>query len=89
MFSAVAKSNGCGGAPIHSFPPKKSHNISLHTNTLDSNLDKNYTRLHSSNQTHNYSTNPTTYFKEDPVSIALFFDLLLKLKNYLAPYFYI
>jgi len=37
---------------------KKSHNISLHINVLDSNLDKNYTLLHPSSQKHNYHTNP-------------------------------
>ena len=41
---------------------KKSHNISLHTNMLDSNLDKNYTLLHPSTQTHKYFTNPTKHF---------------------------
>ena len=52
--------------------PKKSHDISLHTNALDSNLDGNYTPLHPSSQTHNFSTNPTTHFKGDPTSKTLF-----------------
>jgi hypothetical protein len=43
-------------------PPKKSHNISLHANVLDSNLDKNYTLLYSSSQTHTYFIGPTTRF---------------------------
>ena len=42
--------------------PKKSHDISLHTNVLDSNLDRNYTLLHPRSQTHNYSTDPTPHF---------------------------
>jgi len=41
---------------------KKSHNIYLHTNAFDSNLDRFYTPLHTSSQTHSYSTNPTPHF---------------------------
>ena len=41
---------------------KKSHNISLHNNVFDSNLDKNYIPLHPSSWTHNYFIDPTTHF---------------------------
>ena len=41
---------------------KKSHDVSLHTNVLDSNLDRYYTLLHPSSQTHNFFIDPNTYF---------------------------
>ena len=46
----------------HTPSPQKSHNIYLHTNVLDSNLDRNYTFFHPSVQTHIYSTDLTTHF---------------------------
>ena len=55
-------------------PPKKSTTFSLHTNTFHSNLDRIYTILHPSSQTHNYSIDSTTHIWGDPISIILFFS---------------
>ena len=74
----------------NTFPPqKKSHDISLHTNALDSNLDKNST-LHPSSQTPNYSTGPTTHFSRDPMSMTLLFFLpITKMQEFSTTLFYI
>ena len=41
---------------------KKSHDIPLHTDALDSNLDRNYTLFHPNSETHNYCIDLTTHF---------------------------
>ena len=87
MFSAIAKPNNVEEGQHIPSPPKKSHNISLHTNALDLNLDKNYTLLHPSSQTHNYYIDPTTHYLGDSMFMTFLLYWLLEWRKYPPPYF--
>ena len=72
----------------HVISPKNSHDIFLHTYALDSDLNRIYTLLHPSSQTHNYSlwsyyTLLWGSYVYDPRN----YYCLLKWRNYPPPYF--